>query len=51
MKQRPGILGILLCCAGVMIILALILPKVFWWFALGAGLIIAGICLMMRPHM
>lgn len=32
--------------AGVVIILALILPTEFWWFLLAAGLIAAGIWYM-----
>jgi hypothetical protein len=34
--------------AGIIIILALILPAGFWWFALAVGLIVVGIFLMCR---
>ena len=34
--------------AGVLVILALVLPSTFWWFALGIILIAAGICICRR---
>lgn len=40
---RSGIYGCAAICAGVIILLALILPTDFWWFILGTGLICAGI--------
>lgn len=39
-KSRPGTIVI---GAGVLIIMALILPAGFWWFALGVSLIALGI--------
>ena len=46
--RRGGMnyLGITAIGAGVLIILSLVLPKSFWWFALAAILIGAGIWLM-----
>lgn len=48
MFRRRGIcfwIGIACVVAGVFIILALVLPAGFWWFALGGALIAAGIWL------
>ena len=45
MFRRRGIcfwIGIACVVAGVFIILALVLPAGFWWFALGGALIAAG---------
>ena len=39
-------MGWLVILAGIVILLALILPPGFWWFALGEALIIAGIWLL-----
>lgn len=39
-------MGWLVILAGIVILLALILPAGFWWFVLGAALIIAGIWLL-----
>ena len=39
-------MGWLVILAGIVILLALILPAGFWWFALGTALIIAGIWLL-----
>ena len=46
--RRGGMnyLGITAIGAGVLIILSLVLPKSFWWFALAAVLIGAGVWLM-----
>mgnify|MGYP000906272533 CR=1 FL=1 len=41
-------LGALFLTLGSLIILALIMPPIFWCFALGAALIIIGICLLRR---
>ena len=38
--------GLIVAGAGVFIILALILPAGFWWFALGVALIAAGIAIL-----
>ncbi len=39
-------LGVLFLTLGTLIILALIMPPAFWCFALGAGLICAGIAII-----
>lgn len=44
-RGRRPFIGCLPMLAGVVIILALILPEGFWWFALAVGLICAGIWL------
>ena len=41
-------LGLMLVVVGALIILAMILPKNFWWFILGAAMICAGLYLMRR---
>ena len=49
MFRRRGIgfwIGIACVVAGVFIILALVLPAGFWWFALGGALIAAGVWLL-----
>ncbi len=43
---KKGKLGLVVLAAGVLVILALILPPGFWLFALGAALIAAGIWLI-----
>lgn len=46
-RLRRGLaVGWLVILAGVVIILALILPAGFWWFALAVALIIGGIWLL-----
>jgi len=40
--------GLIALCAGVVIILALILPPAVWWFVLGAALICVGLALLCR---
>lgn len=44
-KQRRirCLLGIFCIVVGILIILSMILPAGFWWFALGVALIAAGI--------
>lgn len=44
--KRFNSLGCLAVLAGVVIILALILPSGFWWFALAVALICAGVWLV-----
>lgn len=39
-------MGWIVILAGVIIILALILPAGFWWFALAAALIFCGVWLL-----
>ena len=45
--QGPGP-GIICCAFGVLILLALILPASFWWFALGAALSGVGVILIIK---
>ncbi|MBR6259232.1 MAG: hypothetical protein IKR21_03375 [Oscillospiraceae bacterium] len=40
--------GIICCAAGAVILLALILPASFWWFALGAALSGVGIIIIVK---
>jgi hypothetical protein len=49
MRRRPrGLcaLGAVSIVLGTVILLAMLLPSGFWWFVLGAGLIVTGICLL-----
>lgn len=46
MRHRRKLPGIILTALGLMIILSMILPTAFWWFAFGAALIAVGICMM-----
>lgn len=41
--HRRNPIGAYIVCAGIFIILALILPSGFWWFFLGVALIVIGI--------
>ncbi len=45
-RRRGSYLGCVALLAGIIIILALILPTGFWWFALAIALIWAGIWLI-----
>ncbi len=47
-KHCGSLLGNICIAAGVMIVLALILPSGFWWLLVGAGLICFGIYLDRR---
>ena len=38
--------GLAAVCAGIIIILSLVLPKSFWWFILAAALICGGVWLL-----
>ncbi|MDR1131073.1 MAG: hypothetical protein LBL15_01485 [Oscillospiraceae bacterium] len=38
--------GCLVALLGILVLLALILPTSFWWFALGISLIYIGICVL-----
>lgn len=42
-KGRHSLLGCLAIVAGLIIILSLVLPTQFWWFALAAALICIGV--------
>lgn len=46
--RRKGfnVLGLAALSAGVVIILSIVLPSSFWWFALAAALICAGVWLI-----
>ena len=44
--RNGNTLGCLVVLAGVLIILALVLPAGFWWFALAIALICGGIWLL-----
>jgi hypothetical protein len=43
-RGRP--IGALIVCAGLLIILTLVLPSGFWWFFLGIALIVIGILIL-----
>ena len=46
-RRRPRLLPGLICvCAGLLIILSMVLPVKFWWFLLGLALIGFGTYLM-----
>ena len=45
-KGRHGVWGLTAILAGIVIILALILPAAFWWFSLAALLIGFGVWLL-----
>ena len=38
-RSRGNIIGYAAIAAGLLILLSLILPPGFWWFAVGAGLV------------
>ena len=50
MRRRPPgpQPGVLCFAAGIAIILAIVLPASFWWFALGAALAGGGIVIIIR---
>lgn len=44
MRRRPfKSFGLLIAAAGLLLVLAIILPSELWWFFLGLGMICAGI--------
>ena len=45
-RRNGNTLGCLVVLAGVLIILALVLPAGFWWFALAVALIFGGVLLL-----
>jgi len=47
-RRRGNNIGCYVVLAGIVIILALILPAGFWWFALAVALIVIGIGLICR---
>lgn len=48
MRRGMKPLGAALIAIGSMIILSMIMPAGFWWFALGAALIAAGLWLLRK---
>ncbi len=44
--RRGSALGAAAVALGTMIILALILPSVFWWYMIGAALIVFGVSII-----
>ena len=47
-RNRSSLIGWIAIVTGFVIILSLILPRGFWWFAFGAGLIGLGLWLNSR---
>ncbi|MDO4991180.1 MAG: hypothetical protein Q4E45_11825 [Eubacteriales bacterium] len=47
-RNRGSLVGCIAIVTGFVIILSLILPSGFWWFAFGAGLIGLGLWLNSR---
>jgi hypothetical protein len=49
-KGRPGLrtLGFIAIAAGAFILMAMILPSGFWWFAAAIALIILGVRIIRR---
>ena len=45
-RNNGPIIGWLVLAAGITVLLALILPAGFWWFALAVALIVGGIWLL-----
>jgi len=49
MRRRPNpSAGFCVCGIGIIIILAMILPATFWWFALGIALTAGGIIIIIK---
>ena len=44
--KKPSLLAAVAIALGVLILMAKLLPPVFWWFLVAAGLIILGIWLL-----
>jgi len=47
-RRKPDGLGCVAIGLGIVILLALILPSGFWWFALGVALIVFGVIACIR---
>lgn len=47
-KRHFNNAGLISIALGAVIIFALILPPIFWWFALGLGLIAFGLCALKK---
>lgn len=43
-RPLPKQVGRVLVIAGVLIVSYLVLPSGFWWFLVGVGMIVAGVC-------
>ncbi len=48
MKRHGRLIGGIIACAGVMIVLSLVLPTSFWWFVMGVFLICLGLTIRKR---
>lgn len=48
MKRKNRTIGGIIACAGVIVVLSLVLPTSFWWFVLGIFLICVGVTIMRR---
>ncbi len=46
MRRGGSLPGMVIAAVGLMIILSMILPAGFWWFAFGAALIVIGVRIM-----
>jgi len=47
-KQQLNWIGIAAIVLGIIVLLSLFLPPGFWWFVLGVGLIVFGLCSQRR---
>ena len=47
-RKKRNFAGCAAAVLGVIILLALILPAGFWWFAVGTALIVAGLLICVR---
>ena len=49
-RRNPvaAIVGVLMIVTGSLILFARVLPAGFWWFCVGAGLVLGGIALLTR---
>lgn len=45
-RPRPfgSCIGLLMIAAGIVVLLAMVLPSGFWWFLVGLALIVCGVC-------
>ena len=42
------IIAVIMIVVGALILFARVLPAGFWWFCVGAGLIVGGVCLLTK---
>lgn len=49
-RRNPvaAVVGVLMIVTGALILFARVLPAGFWWFCVGAGLLIGGIALLTK---